>query len=204
MVGLGWVFKDWNGVEELSKKEPFDKNGVFCRKGEWEKNNPQFAQGNAAPCDDPRAYLSYPWPDGSKAKLLGTYEVVTGAWCYGRNMSMSLEATLAINGNEEWLDGAPEPNDCDYGLRLCNYGMVALLDRGCCVYEYSGADNTRMQDVLPFTWGHIGVVNNVKVTRGEFQLWAIMKTPSRWKSNAYFNLREMREEFRKTAFTIEF
>lgn len=204
MVGLGWRFDDWNSVEGLSKKEPFDENERFCREGTWDKNNPQYVQGIGNSGDDPRAYLSYPWPDGSGAKMFGEYEVVTGAWCYGRNMSMPREATLDINGNDEEYDGSPGSTDIEYGLRLNNYGFKTLLDRTCCVYEYTGNDNIALQKMMGFFWGHIGEVNGVKVIRNEYQNWAIMKTPSRWKANAYFDLKQMRNEFRNNTYRIDF
>lgn len=203
MVGLGWKFDDWNTVEQLSTKEPYDTVGKFCRTGDWELNNLQYKQGNGAPCDDPRTYFTYPWPDGS-VKQFGNYEVVTGAWCYGRNMSMPLEATLDINGNAESFDGTPGGSDMEYGLRLDNYGFVPLLDRGCCVYEYTGKDNIRIQDIYPFTWGYITTINGVGVTCNDFGLWGIMKTPSRWKANAHFDLRELRSSFRKETYRIVF
>jgi len=202
MVGLGWSSSSWDTVEELSTREPFDRAGNFCRSGDWATNNPQFVRDNAAPCDDPRAGMGYPWPEGPGCKQHGEYEVITGAWCYGRNMSMSLEAALFVNGNDEWYDSSPQPQDVDFGLRINNAGYVTLLDRKCCVYECINSDNKPMHDVLPFLWPHCGIVNGIKVTIGEFQLWAIMKTPTRYRANAYFDLREMRDNFRKEVYRI--
>ena len=203
MVGLGWSVQDWRDMERVSAVEPFDTAGNFCKSGDWKTNNPQFETGNGKPCDDPRANMPYPWPDGSAPKMHGEYEVVTGAWGYGRNMSMPLEALLTINGNCEHLDGCPHPQDCEGCLRLDNMGMVALLDRKCCVYECTNADNKPMHNVLPFLWPHIKEVNGVKVTIGEFQIWAVMKTPSRIRANAHFDLRADRDKFRAETYHIE-
>lgn len=202
MVGLGWSFKDWHNVADLATHEPFDLNNAFCRTGSFDANNTQNLRDTSASlADDPRAYANYPQPSG-KPIMIGDYELVSGAWCYGRNMSMSLEASLAINGNDEDYDGVPEPQDCDYGLRLNNYGVHTILDRQCCVYEYLGDDNKVMQSVHPFLWGHIGEVNGIKVTRGEYRIWAIMKTPTRWRANAHFDLRADRDEFRGTTYRV--
>ena len=202
MLGLGWSSPSWDTVEDLATREPFDQQGNFCRSGDWLTNNPQHARDNAAPCDDPRANLPYPWPNG-EIKKHGEYEVVTGAWGYGRNMSISLEASLIVNGNDQWYDGSPQPQDVDYCLRVGNAGYVALLDRKCCVYECTDSDNKPMHDVLPFLWPHCGTVGGVKVTIGEFQIWEIMRTPSRIQANAHFNLRELRDKFRKETYQIQ-
>ena len=116
-------------------------------------------------------------------------------------MSMPLEATLDINGNDEDFDGIPACEDINYGLRLNNLGINTLLDRGCCVYEYVGSDNVVMNKILPFTWGHIGEVNGIKVTRNEYQNWAIMKTPERIWAN-WFHLRSCVDSFRKNVYRL--
>jgi glycosyltransferase involved in cell wall biosynthesis len=197
MVGLGWSFPDWNTVKEFAQNEPY-KDGKFCREGSWIANNPQALRDSGLPADDPRAYQCF----SDNPTFLGDYEIVTGAWCYGRNMSMPRQASLDINGNDEDYDGVPEPQDCDYGLRLNNYGYKTLLDRNCCVYEYKGEDNKLMHHVLPFFWGHIGEVNGIKVTRGEYRIWAIMKTPSRYRANAHFDLEKMAVEFSNNTFRV--
>ena len=196
MIGLSWPFSDWDTVAEFSEVEPFNNGGTFCREGtSWEEHNDAVKCKDKAEYDDSRAYLSYPWPSGRQ--LLGEYEIVTGAWCYGRNMSMPLEASFGINGNDEDFDGVHEGEDMDYGMRLNNYGFKTLLNRKCCVYEYSGSDNKDMMDILPFMWGHIGVVNGVKATRGNFRNWAVVRNPDRYLANAWFNLREDKNRFRE-------
>ena len=201
MVGLSWPFPDWATVSELAKKEPFDLDSKFCREGGWFENNPGAVDGSPVVnlVDDNRAYQTYPWPDGKGAVLITnngvTYEQITGAWCYGRNMSMPLEASLDINGNDERYDGTPDSQDMDYGLRLNNYGFITLLDRNCVVYKYRGEDNINLIKALPFLWGHIQSVNGTLANRNQFNLWQVMREPNRVTAN-WFDLKKLRANYK--------
>lgn len=190
-LGFSWPFDDWNTVEDFSKREPFDPDRKFCRKGTWEENNPQVKRGDVDPREDHRPYHNYPWPDGTK--LDGDYEIVGGAWCYNGNLSFPLAAALDINGYDEEYDGTLVSEDINIGLRFNNYGYSAVLDRHCAVYEYKGTDHDNVRKKYPFEWGYIATVEGVKVTHSEFKLWAIQKVPTWIKANAQFNLKDMRD-----------
>lgn len=202
MTGLGWPFSDWSAVSALSKNEPFNEGGKLCREGDWFKNN---VIDNSRTADDCRAYQPYPWPDGRAPELITIggilCEKVTGAWCYGRNMSMPLDALFEINGNDERYDGTPDSQDIDSGLRLNNLGYTTILDRGCVSYKYSGNSNISLQISQPFLWGHIREVNGALANRNQFNLWEVMHRPDRIKAN-WFNLKDQIANFREHTFRI--
>jgi glycosyltransferase involved in cell wall biosynthesis len=188
LVGITWPFTDWNTIETLAQKEPYDVAGNFCRTCNWEENK---AAGRLH--DDHRMFMRYTRPDGGKPVSEGPYELIKGSWCFSGNLSVPLQLALDVNGFDEECDGAPEGEDVDFGLRLDNLGCMGLFDRKCYVYKYRNPSLPSLRELYPYTRGYIGEVNGVKIQRCEFRMWAIMREKWRVRANATFDLRQIRD-----------
>ena len=192
-VGLFWPFSNWDNVLDFSKQEPYDKYGNFCREGSFNDNNPDTTHGIRP--DDNRAYMEF--PQDLSMRQYSPYETVKGSWCYNGNLSFTLSLALKLNGYDEHLDGTFGGEDVNFGVRADNAGATGILDRSCCAYDYRGVENDSISDIMPFNWYHIGEMNGTKLTRREFDMVSIQHTPSRYRENAYFCLKDFRDTCKK-------
>jgi glycosyltransferase involved in cell wall biosynthesis len=62
-------------------------------------------------------------------------QIVFGGWLYGMNMSVPLNAALAVDGYDEVYSGAGGVEDNDFGVRLHRYGCKTLWLPDSIVYQ---------------------------------------------------------------------
>lgn len=133
-------------------------------------------------------------------------------WLHGGNMSFPLEAALAVNGFDEMYDGEQGVDDCDFGLRIRRAGYKMVFDPTCIVYYNLTSHKLTQSEVAEVKPDKAKIALEAMARKPKEKMLADGKfhfsnelliqelegKPNRILANPNFELRKLRDEFRKT------